>query len=414
MINQPIQQMDQSLKDDIVHNVNADINIPTNDATKFVGKGKRRRDSSALRKAPQAPKRFKSSYIMFFMAKQQEIKSELGAGASVGDVSKESSDRWKKLSPDDRAIWDKKAKVDKERYNLEKASYTGPWQVPWKRAKKDPSAPKRPMSAFLFFSQDKRRIIKGENPGMRNTEISRILGEMWKNASDEEKSPHIEREAKERAKYKINIAKWRKEDSIQKEEAKKEQVEQAKLDAQSQLNYHLPPSTTALGTDDSQSYSSQRSTQIHAPSQGLSTQEYYQGNFGYSDYHLHASQGYGQPNQYYDTSLQQDQGAYYNNPINTPQSQYHRLPDDVNSSDPSSKYSVSSRTSGGASQYARHTDIQYASVHHDGGYFPPQQMQEYFHSNAVTSYQGEYDAYPPHHAAQSNTLDNPKYNAYHP
>jgi len=414
MINQPIQQMDQSLKDDIVHNVNADINIPTNDATKFVGKGKRRRDSSALRKAPQAPKRFKSSYIMFFMAKQQEIKSELGAGASVGDVSKESSDRWKKLSPDDRAIWDKKAKVDKERYNLEKASYTGPWQVPWKRAKKDPSAPKRPMSAFLFFSQDKRRIIKGENPGMRNTEISRILGEMWKNASDEEKSPHIEREAKERAKYKINIAKWRKEDSIQKEEAKKEQVEQAKLDAQSQLNYHLPPSTTALGTDDSQSYSSQRSTQIQAPSQGLSTQEYYQGNFGYSGYHLHASQGYGQPNQYYDTSRQQDQGAYYNNPINTPQSQYHRLQDDVYSSDPSSKYSVSSRTSGGASQYARHTDIQHASVHHDGGYFPPQQMQEYFHSNAVTSYQGEYDAYPPHHASQSNTLDNPKYNAYHP
>lgn len=263
------------------------------------------------------------------------------------------------------------------------------------------------MSAFLFFSQDKRRIIKGENPGMRNTEISRILGEMWKNASHEEKSPHIEREAKERAKYKINIAKWRKEDSIQKEEAKKEQVEQAKLATQSQLNYQLPPSTTALGTDDSQSYSSQRSSQIQTPSQGLPTQEYYQGNFGYSDYHLHASQGYGQPNQYYDNSLQQEQGAYYNNP-------YHRSPDDVYSSDPSSKYSVSSRQSGGASQYTRHADIQHASVHHDGGYFPPQQMQDYFHSNAVTSYQGEYDTYSPHHAPQSNSLDNPKYNAYHP
>ena len=62
------------------------------------------------------------------------------------------------------------------------------------------------MSAFLFFSQDKRRIIKGENPGMRNTEISRILGEMWKDASDEEKAPHIEREARERAKYKEDIA----------------------------------------------------------------------------------------------------------------------------------------------------------------------------------------------------------------
>lgn len=83
MINQPIQQMDQSLKDDIVHNVNVDVKIPDNDVIKFVGKGKKKRDSSALRKAPQAPKRFKSSYIMFFMAKQQKIKAELGAGASV-------------------------------------------------------------------------------------------------------------------------------------------------------------------------------------------------------------------------------------------------------------------------------------------------------------------------------------------
>jgi len=40
---------------------------------------------SALRKAPQAPKRFKSSYICFFMAKQPEIKEELGEKATVSD-----------------------------------------------------------------------------------------------------------------------------------------------------------------------------------------------------------------------------------------------------------------------------------------------------------------------------------------
>ena len=48
-----------------------------------VGKSKRKRDGSALRKAPQAPKRFKSSYILFFVAKQEEIKAQLGPGASV-------------------------------------------------------------------------------------------------------------------------------------------------------------------------------------------------------------------------------------------------------------------------------------------------------------------------------------------
>ena len=45
---------------------------------------KKKRDGSSLRKAPGAPKRFKSSYILFFMEKQKEIKNELGEGASVG------------------------------------------------------------------------------------------------------------------------------------------------------------------------------------------------------------------------------------------------------------------------------------------------------------------------------------------
>lgn len=44
---------------------------------------KKKRDSAALRKAPQAPKRFKSSYICFFMEKQPEIKQELGPKATV-------------------------------------------------------------------------------------------------------------------------------------------------------------------------------------------------------------------------------------------------------------------------------------------------------------------------------------------
>mmetsp|Transcript_7210 Transcript_7210/g.10329 ORF Transcript_7210/g.10329 Transcript_7210/m.10329 type:complete len:421 (-) Transcript_7210:305-1567(-) len=182
---------------------------------------KKKRDASTLRKAPQAPKRFKSSYILFFMAKQEEIKQNLGPGASVGEVSKKSSQLWKSLSQEERQKWDEKARKDKERYMIEKAKYTGPWQVPYKRNKKDPSAPKRPMSAFLFFSQDKRRKIKEENGGIRNTEVSRVLGEMWKNASDEERKPHIEREARERAKYKTEMATWRKNEEERKVKEKK-------------------------------------------------------------------------------------------------------------------------------------------------------------------------------------------------
>lgn len=50
---------------------------------KPIVKSKKKRDASRIRKPPEAPKRFKSSYILFFMAKQKEIKEELGEGVSV-------------------------------------------------------------------------------------------------------------------------------------------------------------------------------------------------------------------------------------------------------------------------------------------------------------------------------------------
>jgi HMG (high mobility group) box len=133
---------------------------------------------------------------------------------------------WKNLSAEERIHWENVAAKDKQRFMVEKSSYTGPWQVPWKRARKDPSAPKRPMSAFLYFSQEKRRQIKEANPNMRNTEISRVLGELWRNASDDVKLPHVEREKQEREKYKVAIADWRTEYNQKVDDQQKQQADQ--------------------------------------------------------------------------------------------------------------------------------------------------------------------------------------------
>ena len=111
--------------------------MPFPDPEEEVPKKKsKKRDGTTLRKAPQAPKRFKSSYICFFMAKQPEIKEALGDKASVTEVSKRSAEMWRELPAEERAHWDDVAAKDKQRYMVGKASYTGPWQVPWKRAKK--------------------------------------------------------------------------------------------------------------------------------------------------------------------------------------------------------------------------------------------------------------------------------------
>lgn len=66
---------------------------------------KKKRDNSSLRKAPQAPKRFKSSYICFFMAKQPDIKGELGDKSTVTEISKRSAEMWYVFCCDEK-VWD--------------------------------------------------------------------------------------------------------------------------------------------------------------------------------------------------------------------------------------------------------------------------------------------------------------------
>ena len=109
----------------------------------------------------------------------------------------------------------------------EKATYTGPWQVSSKRARKDPSAPKRSMSAFLYFALIERPKLKEKNPDMANTDVSKLLGELWRAASKEDKRPFVEQEKKEREKYKVAMEEWKKQRERNEEEERKKQKELA-------------------------------------------------------------------------------------------------------------------------------------------------------------------------------------------
>lgn len=163
-----------------------------------------------MKRAPGAPKRFKSSYILFFVNVQDSIKQSLPPGkSSAPAVSKIASQMWKNLSAEDRAYWDEESLKDKKRYDSEKLAYTGPWEVPKKRIKKDKNAPRRNPSAFLLFSKIRRRQIRDENPQLKNTDVSIMLGNEWRNASHAVKLPFIRQEEQEREIYKQEMGKWK-------------------------------------------------------------------------------------------------------------------------------------------------------------------------------------------------------------
>lgn len=68
--------------------------------------------------------------------------------------------------------------------------------------------------------------MKQENPELKNTDISRILGNMWRDASEEEKRPYVEKEKAEREQYKIEMEKWKKEHAAKQEAERASQHQQ--------------------------------------------------------------------------------------------------------------------------------------------------------------------------------------------
>ena len=115
------------------------------------------------------------------------------------------SKSWKLLDATQRVKWEEKARVDKERYEKEKAAYKGPWKVP---DIKYPDAPKKPMSAFLSFGNARRKAIAEANPFMSNAEISSLLSKLWKECPPDVKQAYRDREVRQRETFKKYRAEW--------------------------------------------------------------------------------------------------------------------------------------------------------------------------------------------------------------
>eukprot|EP00586_Coscinodiscus_wailesii_P004417 CAMPEP_0172483484 /NCGR_PEP_ID=MMETSP1066-20121228/10496_1 /TAXON_ID=671091 /ORGANISM="Coscinodiscus wailesii, Strain CCMP2513" /LENGTH=398 /DNA_ID=CAMNT_0013247385 /DNA_START=66 /DNA_END=1262 /DNA_ORIENTATION=+ len=154
------------------------------------------------KKDKNAPKPAMTAYKYYC----EELKTN---DATVNKSAKEMQQMWKETSSDERRKFVELAAADKARYEREKAEYDALQRLYQKReqdaamelleahkvlvsakaeaddakkgkkAKKDPNAPKRPMSAYMFFSQERRAKIMAEKPEMKVTEVAKLLGEEW-------------------------------------------------------------------------------------------------------------------------------------------------------------------------------------------------------------------------------------------
>lgn len=68
-----------------------------------------------------------------------------------------------------------------------------------RQTKKD--GPKKPLSGFMFFSQERRKSLKGEQPELKITEASVLIGAEWKKLSEVEKEPYQKLAKDDRERY---------------------------------------------------------------------------------------------------------------------------------------------------------------------------------------------------------------------
>ena len=156
------------------------------------------------------------------------------------------SKAWKAMPEDEREKWEEIARKDKARYELEKSVYTGPWKVPIVKSKRSPSKnngksgdyrgvaggarssnahaklppPKRPISAFVVFSNANRTEVKRKHgQDLPRKEVSKILAQMWEEYDPVEKEVYIAKELASQKLYKRAMFDCKKKKDDDQEEA---------------------------------------------------------------------------------------------------------------------------------------------------------------------------------------------------
>jgi HMG (high mobility group) box len=115
--------------------------------------------------------------------------------------------KYKELPEKEVRKWEKKAEQEKLRYQEEMRHYT-PADEPagakgkrGKKAKKDPNAPKRNMSAYFLYSIEMRPRIKEENPSAGFGELAKLISEQFKALPPRERKVWDEKAVADKVRY---------------------------------------------------------------------------------------------------------------------------------------------------------------------------------------------------------------------
>merc|ERR1711874_914450 len=153
-------------------------------------------------KDPNAPKKPLSAYFLFSQDERLKVKGE-NPDFSITEVAKELGRRWAVIDPGLKGQYEQRYQNTKKLYDQEMTAYK-----PQKK-KKDPNAPKQPLSAYFIFSTQERLRVKEGNPGFSICEVAKELGRRWAEMDPALKQRYQARAEEERQKYDNDMANYR-------------------------------------------------------------------------------------------------------------------------------------------------------------------------------------------------------------
>lgn len=136
-------------------------------------------------KDPNAPKRGKSSYILFCQDAREKIVKNNPVFTTT-DVMKELGSKWRGLSEKEKGKYVKLSVKDKQRYEKELKTYKE--KNPDVNVEKPKSTRKK--SGYLVFCQETRATVKSEHSDWSSQNVTKELGKRWKSLSPEEQSEY--------------------------------------------------------------------------------------------------------------------------------------------------------------------------------------------------------------------------------
>jgi len=153
-------------------------------------------------KDPNAPKKPLSAYFLFSQDERLKVKAEF-ADYSITDVAKELGRRWATIDPVLKQQYEQRYQSARKVFDQEMSAYK-----PHKK-KKDPNAPKQPLSAYFIFSTEERLKVKNENPNFSICEVAKELGRRWAEMDPSLKQRFQARAEEGRQKYDVEMAAYR-------------------------------------------------------------------------------------------------------------------------------------------------------------------------------------------------------------